>query len=142
MELKVIGENGVFMVDSAEGQYTATHTAKQKSTRRQLTGRASYLPSGSTAVFDFDTQEWQFNDLQTQLNTRKKLPQLKYGEWRNQSRQWCNAEKMVQWQHDNYNVALHADKGSRFYVTEKHDVQHCGYTHWPYLIFTQPNEDS
>lgn len=135
-KIKVIGLNGVFMLDSAGGQHNITYELDGSINQRQLIGQASYLPSGSFAKFNYKQQQWQFVLHGESASTRKKLTQLDDGEWRNQTRQWCSAEKMVRWQLDNYSVVLHANEASRFSITKKHGVKHCGYTQWPYLIFT------
>lgn len=134
--VKVIGKNGVFMLDGAGGQYNTTYADGEELGNRQLTGMANFLPSGSTAEFDYLEQEWKFSIAGESIKSRKRLPQLERGRWRNESREWCSAEKMVKWRQRNYEVALHANENSQFSITMAHDIKHCGYVNWPYLLFS------
>ena len=132
IQLRVIGQNGVFMIDRAGSQYTVSESEDYTHSRRQFNGLANYLPTGTTARFE--QQRWQFLFADDQITSRKKLNKLEQGVWRDKIRQWCNADKMIQWDHKSYVVALHADSNSKFFVSDGDEDRHCGYTGLPFLL--------
>ncbi|MBT0585635.1 cyanophycinase [Alteromonas oceanisediminis] len=134
--LRVVGENGVFMLDRASGQYGEAHTADFRLSQRQLSGLSHYLASGSTAQRDLASGEWRFSLAGEKADSRKKLRLLDDGEWRNQTRTWCGSSKQLTWQQTGYEVITQASEATQFFVSSAYDRRHCSYIGLPFVLIS------
>jgi cyanophycinase len=127
-QLKVIGRNGVYIVDLAAGKLSRSNQP-DKST---LSGNSHYLNADSRAVYQHDNGQWDFAVAGQVVKQRIKLSPLNEGEWRDRTRKNCGANKAISWTQFDNEYSLDINKDTQFFHNQ--GKEHCSYINLPFVI--------
>lgn len=130
VNLEVVGQGGVYIVDTAEGHL------KTSAKGRELSGISHYLTHGSKAEFGSNTGLWTFAPAGKRLSKQDKLKPLEQGVWRDATRKLCGSTEILGWQQYGNQYRLKASDATRFFSDET--TGHCSYVNLPFVIaYTQ-----
>lgn len=128
--MKVIGENGVFVIDTIKGK--ASINAGENNF---VSGISYYLNEGDELTYHSGKQKLNidFSPLSEQLidTTPAKYKANKRGEWRAQVSQKCGSKKTIKWENFELLFAVKAAKDSTFALNSK---QQCSYAQLPFVV--------
>lgn len=127
-QLKIIGQNGVYIADFRQGKLTRVHEPFSVT----LSAMSHYLNAGTTAVYSHKKAQWAFSVAGQALTSIHKLKALDMGEWRDFVRRKCGTTKQISWRQFDNQYQLSATDSTRFYHNSLTD--HCSYTHLNFTI--------
>ena len=131
---RVVGENGVFVVDRASAQSQLIQSIEEGSLVRSYAAQSHYWTGDMRAIFDFDTQQWTFSSGAKPLTSRAHFNALQKGLWRDAVRVKCGSQTPIQYQQDNYTVIMQANESTQFFRQQTTGKRHCGYFALPFVI--------
>lgn len=129
-KMKVIGENGVFVIDTKKGKASI-----KAGENNYVSGISYYLNNADELTYHYANQKLsvEFSALSKSLKkeTQAKYKANKHGEWRAQISQKCGSKKAIKWENFDLMFAVKASKDSRFVLNTK---QQCSYSQMPFVV--------
>jgi cyanophycinase len=131
-QLKVIGQNGMFMVDNSVSSYRRSLGMDGASQKVELSAIAHYLTNGSQASFDHNSMSWEFSLAGEALHNRHRLKVLESGVWRDKMRESCGQDALISWQQYSNHYVAKSSIDTQFYWNKS--LSHCSYVNLPFVI--------
>jgi cyanophycinase len=131
--LKVIGQNGVFIVDRLNSRYSHETPKGESSTQQvELAALSHYLTEESEAYYDREKSILAFSLAGQRLSDVKSLSRLDHGQWRDQLRAKCGTKETIAWQQFGNQYNVKAESATVFSYNSALD--HCSYSNLPFVI--------
>ena len=133
VKMSVVGENGVFIVDTHPGQLSEYKGVNPESGfSKIMSGVSHYLNTGTDAELDLVELSWTFDFAGKKLEKRHSLKQMESGVWRDANRNNCGSNEEFGWQQFNNVYRIKASTATKFFLNEQ--KQQCSYRELPFVI--------
>lgn len=133
VDLEVIGQNGVFIVDRQEHQYSrASNNSDASREHVVVAALAHYLNAGSHAQYDVVKHKLTVELAGQRLVAAQPLQVLEQGRWRDEIRTVCGTRESISWTQFNNHYQLTPTVQTLFYHEPLRG--HCSYVNLPFSI--------
>ncbi|AWL12247.1 Cyanophycinase [Saliniradius amylolyticus] len=120
--MAVIGQGGVWMVDTQSGIY------KLQNNKRQLVAMSHYLNHGDTLSYDHQEQALSFSLKGEPLQQIKATtPPVEDGQWRQQLFGHCGSKEPIRWSQDGIAFVAAPSEDTRYFRLEDDELARCSY---------------
>lgn len=132
VQLKVIGENGVFIADMQNAIF------KAQAGKHQIIGLSHYLRHGESAELNLTTNQLDFQPATNSviLNNKILLPIIQQGEFRRQIALNCGTQQFHRWTIDDIAWLVNPSEDTNFNRVEAFSTDGCSFTN---LLFGVEN---
>ena len=137
IKLSVLGQGGVFVVDTKTGHLTKRQGLPVDSEHStELSSISHYLSSGASAIYNVNNDLMTFNLPGEKLTRRQKVEVEEPGNWRVQTALHCGSSNAFGWQQFSNNYRLQPSSVTAFHYDQSLNL--CAYSHLPFaIVYTQ-----
>ena len=133
IKMSVVGENGVFIVDTHPGQLSEYKGVNPESGfSKIMSGVSHYLNTGTDAELDLNDLSWTIDFAGKKLEKRHSLERIKSGVWRDETRNHCGSTDEFGWRQFDNVYRVKGSAATEFFLNEQ--KQQCSYRELPFVI--------